>query len=187
MADHHSDDFELGNRIAAKGHRVEFIRKNIWMVFPNETAGGLLSAASSAGQSVFATCGNWDISDCLLRTACPGPFWLVLRPRPIGLPPDMRPRHTCFLPVRDSLDHWAFGESESGNTPKSLDIGAGARLVQFRSLVAGFFSNTIHWHGAGSPSECTKGCCWSLSKGMGAAAEATVSLLSQPATLPRRK
>ncbi len=37
MANHHSDDFELGNRIAAQGLRIEFVRHPIWMVFPKET------------------------------------------------------------------------------------------------------------------------------------------------------
>src|SRR5713226_5010982 len=37
MANHHSDDFELGNRIAAKGYRVELMREPVWMVFPQET------------------------------------------------------------------------------------------------------------------------------------------------------
>jgi ceramide glucosyltransferase len=37
MANHHSDDFELGNRIAGKGHRVELMRQPVWMVFPEET------------------------------------------------------------------------------------------------------------------------------------------------------
>jgi ceramide glucosyltransferase len=36
MADHHSDDFELGKRIAQLGHLVEFTRKPVWMVFPRE-------------------------------------------------------------------------------------------------------------------------------------------------------
>src|SRR6266852_8494127 len=42
MANHHSDDFELGNRIAAKGHRVELIREPVWMVFPKENVGEFL-------------------------------------------------------------------------------------------------------------------------------------------------
>jgi ceramide glucosyltransferase len=36
MANHHSDDFELGNRIAAKGYRVELMREPVSMVFPRE-------------------------------------------------------------------------------------------------------------------------------------------------------
>jgi len=42
MANYHSDDFELGNRIAAKGHRVELMREPVWMVFPKETLGEFL-------------------------------------------------------------------------------------------------------------------------------------------------
>jgi ceramide glucosyltransferase len=39
MANHHSDDFEMGNRIASKGHRVELMREPVWMVFPQEKFG----------------------------------------------------------------------------------------------------------------------------------------------------
>jgi ceramide glucosyltransferase len=37
MANYHSDDFELGNRIAGKGHRVELMRQPVWMVFADES------------------------------------------------------------------------------------------------------------------------------------------------------
>ena len=36
MADHHSDDFTLGNKIARNGYRVALMRKPIWMVYPKE-------------------------------------------------------------------------------------------------------------------------------------------------------
>src|SRR5260370_13644595 len=42
MANHHSDDFELGNRIAAKGYRVALMREPVWMVFPKENVGEFL-------------------------------------------------------------------------------------------------------------------------------------------------
>jgi ceramide glucosyltransferase len=43
MVDHHSDDFELGNRIARLGRRVELMRKSVWMVFPQESLKDFLS------------------------------------------------------------------------------------------------------------------------------------------------
>ena len=43
MADHHSDDFELGNRIARHGHRVEIMREAVFVVFPKETIHELFS------------------------------------------------------------------------------------------------------------------------------------------------
>jgi ceramide glucosyltransferase len=42
MANYHSDDFELGNRIAAKGYRVELMRQPVWMVFSEENVGEFL-------------------------------------------------------------------------------------------------------------------------------------------------
>src|SRR5882762_10082976 len=39
MANYHSDDFELGNRIARRNYRVQLMRKPVWMVFPQETIG----------------------------------------------------------------------------------------------------------------------------------------------------
>jgi len=38
MVDYHSDDFELGKRIAQSGYRVELMRKPVCMVFPPESA-----------------------------------------------------------------------------------------------------------------------------------------------------
>ncbi len=37
LVNHHSDDFELGNRIAARGYRVELSPDPVWMVFPAQS------------------------------------------------------------------------------------------------------------------------------------------------------
>jgi ceramide glucosyltransferase len=43
MADYHSDDFELGNRIARNGYRVELMRQAVCVVFPKESLGAFFS------------------------------------------------------------------------------------------------------------------------------------------------
>jgi ceramide glucosyltransferase len=43
IVNYHSDDFELGNRIARQGHRVELMRKPVSMVFAPETLKEFLS------------------------------------------------------------------------------------------------------------------------------------------------
>jgi ceramide glucosyltransferase len=37
IANHHSDDFEVGNRIANRGYCVVLLREPVWMVFPEQT------------------------------------------------------------------------------------------------------------------------------------------------------
>jgi ceramide glucosyltransferase len=42
MVDLHSDDYELGHRIAARGHRIELLPEPVWMAFPSQTLGAYL-------------------------------------------------------------------------------------------------------------------------------------------------
>jgi ceramide glucosyltransferase len=42
IVDLHSDDYELGRRIALLGYRIELLREPVWMGFPSETLGNYL-------------------------------------------------------------------------------------------------------------------------------------------------
>jgi ceramide glucosyltransferase len=42
MVDLHSDDYELGRRIAGRGYRIELLPEPVWMAFPSQTLGAYL-------------------------------------------------------------------------------------------------------------------------------------------------
>ena len=42
MVDLHSDDYELGRRIAARGYQIELLSEPVWMAFPSQTLGEYL-------------------------------------------------------------------------------------------------------------------------------------------------
>jgi len=42
LVDRHSDDFELGKRIATRGYHIELLREPVWMVYPEQTLGSFL-------------------------------------------------------------------------------------------------------------------------------------------------
>jgi ceramide glucosyltransferase len=39
LVDLHSDDYELGRRIAERGHRIELLPAPVWMAFPSQSLG----------------------------------------------------------------------------------------------------------------------------------------------------
>jgi ceramide glucosyltransferase len=144
MANYHSDDFELGNRVASKGHRVEFMRKHIWMVFPNQTI-----------REFFRHELRWSIGLRNVRKA--GYLGLVMT---YGLPwtalaAMVAPSHTiaaayalAYVVLRFAMA-WTVGVWGLGDpvTRRSIWLLPLRDLANFGVWVAGFFSNTVHWRG----------------------------------------
>jgi ceramide glucosyltransferase len=147
MANHHSDDFELGNRIARRGYTVELMRKPVWMVFPKETIEqyfrhelrwsiGLKNVRPTAypwlllthglpwallAAAVAATAGWWGIAAAHIVT------YLSLR-----------------LGAAWTTGVWGLGDR---GTTKRLWLVPLRDAITFIVWVSGFFSKKITWRG----------------------------------------
>jgi ceramide glucosyltransferase len=147
MANYHSDDFELGKRIAERGYRVELMAKPVSMVFPKETLSqhfhrelrwsiGLRSvrplgycglaftqglpwtlAAAAAAMSI----GSMPMAVCYLAA------YLILR---IGL--------------TWTTGKWGIGDRQ---LTKILWLVPVRDAISFISWITGFFSDKIIWRG----------------------------------------
>ena len=147
MANHHSDDFELGNRIARRGYTVELMRKPVWMVFPKETI-----------EQYFRHELRWSIG---LKNVRPTAYrWLLLTH---GLPwallaaavaaragwGSVAAAHLiAYLSLRLGLA-WTTGVWGLGDrgTTKRLWLVPLRDAITFIVWVCGFFSEKIMWRG----------------------------------------
>lgn len=145
MVNHHSDDFELGNRIAARGYRVELMREPVWMVFPEESfkefvthelrwSIGLRNVRSTAYAGMVFTHGlPWAVLAALVAGAA-GWFGVAI----LYL--------AAYLVLRLSVA-WAAGVWGL----RDRIVVTKLWLVPFRDAIsavvwlAGFFSNKITW------------------------------------------
>ena len=84
MADHHSDDFELGNRLARAGYKVELLQETVDMIFPEESIAAYLRHEL-----------RWAIG---LRNVRPTAYWGLLLTQ--GLP------WSAFAVATTWLLHW---------------------------------------------------------------------------------
>ena len=145
IANHHSDDFELGNRIAREGHQVVFMRKPVWMVFPKETLSQLLQHEL-----------RWAIG---LRNVRPAGYlgqvltfglaWSVLAA--IVAPSfDIAAAYLgAYLVLRLAMA-WTVGVWGIGDpiTRRSLWLVPVRDALNISIWIAGLFSNTISWRGS---------------------------------------
>jgi ceramide glucosyltransferase len=144
FADYHSDDFELGNRIASKGYRVELMRKWIWMVFPRETLHDFLQHELrwSIGLRNVRKAGYLGLA---LTYGLP---WTVLAA--IAAPTEkvalayVMAYFVLRLTMAWTVGVWGLGDPV---TRRRIWLVPVRDLVNFAVWLAGFFSNTVHWRG----------------------------------------
>jgi ceramide glucosyltransferase len=144
FADYHSDDFELGNRIAAKGHRIEFMRKWVWMVFPEETIGEFLrhELRWSIGLRNVRPMGY-------LGLACTyGLPWAILGAALVHSRAAALAYLLGYLTLRLIMG-WTAGVWGIGDpvTRRNIWLIPLRDLSNFAVWVAGFFSDKICWRG----------------------------------------
>lgn len=147
MANHHSDDFELGNRIAAKGYRVELMREPVWMMFPRESFGeflrhelrwaiGLRNVRPAGYVGMIFTHGlPWAIAAAAIAVASGwtglAAFFLV-----------------AYLVLRLTVAYaagvWGLGDKVIAS---KLWLAPLRDAISAAVWVAGFFTNKIVWRG----------------------------------------
>jgi ceramide glucosyltransferase len=148
MVNHHSDDFELGNRISELGYRVELMRKPVDMVLPDESFGeflkhelrwsiGLRNVRPVGYVGMLLTHGlPWTLLAVALATASGwgsvaivyAVAYLVLR-----------------LGVVWTTAVWGIGDSQ---VARKLWLVPLHDAISFVVWVGGFFSNKIVWRGS---------------------------------------
>jgi ceramide glucosyltransferase len=147
MANHHSDDFELGNRIAKAGHRVELMRKPVWMVFPQETIGdflrhemrwaiGLRNVRPAGYVGMLFTHGlPWAVAAAL--AAASAYWWMTGAMYLLGY-------LILRLSVARTAGVWGLGDREIAGKLWLVPV---RDAISAAVWVAGFFSDKIRWRG----------------------------------------
>lgn len=147
MANYHSDDFELGNRIARQGYRVELMSKPVQMVFSQETTGqffrhelrwsiGLKNVRPAGYRGLLLTHG---LPGALLAAAVAvGAGWTAIAMA------HLLAYFVLRLGLAWTTGVWGLRDPEAG---KRLWLVPLRDAISFIVWISGFFSNTITWRG----------------------------------------
>jgi ceramide glucosyltransferase len=147
MANYHSDDFELGKRIAQCGHRVELLAKPVSMVFPEETLAEYFHRELrwSIGLRSVRPLGYWGL---VFTHGLPWALLGATAAVSIGSMPMAVSYLLVYLVLRVGLT-WATGRWGIGDRqlPKILWLIPVRDAINFIVWITGFFSNKIIWRG----------------------------------------
>ncbi len=147
MANYHSDDFELGKRIARCGHRVELMAAPVSMVFPDETLAKYFSRELrwSIGLRSVRPLGYWGLA------FTHGLPWALLAAAAAASINSMALAVTylvSYLILRVGLT-WTVGNwgIADRNLIKILWLVPLHDAINFVIWLLGFFSSKIKWRG----------------------------------------
>ena len=147
MANYHSDDFELGKRIARCGHRVELMATPVSMVFPEETLSKYFSRELrwSIGLRSVRPLGYWGLA------FTHGLPWALLAAAAAASINSMALAVTylvSYLILRVGLT-WTVGNwgIADRNLTKILWLVPLHDAINFVIWFLGFFSSKIRWRG----------------------------------------
>jgi ceramide glucosyltransferase len=147
MVNYHSDDFELGNRVARQGYRVELMRNPVSMVFPRETIGQFLrhELRWSIGLKNVRPDGYRGL---LLTHGLPWALLAAAVAAGSGQPGIGAAYLLAYFTLRIGLA-WTtgvWGLADPG-TPKRLWLVPLRDAISFVVWVVGLVSNKITWRG----------------------------------------
>jgi ceramide glucosyltransferase len=147
MVNHHSDDFELGKRIAQSGHRVALMKKPVSMVFPKDTLEEYFSHElrwSIGLKSVR----QWGYCGLVFTHGLPWALLGAAVALSIGSLPMAASYLLAYLILRVGLTWltgaWGIGDRDLA---KILWLVPVRDAISFIVWLRGFFSDRITWRG----------------------------------------
>ena len=147
MANFHSDDFELGNRIARSGHRIELMKKPVSMVFPKETLSEHFRRELrwSIGLRSVRPLGYWGL---VFTHGLPWALLAAATAVSIGSMPLALSYLAAYMILRVGLT-WTTGKWGLGDRQllKILWLVPLRDALSFIIWISGFFTNRITWRG----------------------------------------
>lgn len=147
MANYHSDDFELGKRIAQLGRRVELMAKPVTMVFPKESLSEQFRRELrwSIGLRSVRPFGYWGL---LFTHGLPWTLLASAAAASIGSIPIAVSYLAAYLILRVGLT-WAIGRWRIGDRhlARNLWLVPVRDAISFVIWITGFFSDKIIWRG----------------------------------------
>jgi ceramide glucosyltransferase len=144
MANHHSDDFELGNRLARSGYRVELLPEPVGMVLPEESIKQYLKSELrwSIGLRNVRPAGYWGVA---LTHALPWSLLAFLVARAAHWPAVAVAYLVCYLSLRLALTYATTKSLKESSAMRSFWLVPLRDALAFGLWLAAFFFHTITW------------------------------------------